>query len=104
MPGELLRTVTASLSRPTKRKMEPSSDLFLITDQDVAYEQDIQRNPGSVKPWLDYYQFKRSRGKLHVRPPEPIREGGNFKIALTYSGRPRPLVDPDGSQFTVRFV
>ncbi|CAN9309237.1 unnamed protein product [Alternaria alternata] len=64
MPGELLRTVTASLSRPTKRKMEPSSDLFLITDQDVAYEQDIQRNAGSVKPWLDYYSFKKSRGSI----------------------------------------
>ncbi|KAL5385715.1 pre-mRNA-splicing factor syf1 [Paraphaeosphaeria sporulosa] len=64
MPGELLRTVTASLSRPPKRKMERSSDLFLINDQDVAYEQDIQRNPGSVKPWLDYYGFKKSRGSL----------------------------------------
>jgi pre-mRNA-splicing factor SYF1 len=64
MPGELLRTVTASLSRPSKRKMERASDLHLITDQDVAYEQDIQRNPGSVKPWLDYVRFKKSRGSI----------------------------------------
>ena len=47
--------MTASLSRPSKRtaanaNMDRASDLFLITDQDVVYEQDILRNPGSVKP------------------------------------------------------
>jgi aminopeptidase N len=42
-------------------------------------------------------RFERGRGKLHVRPPEPIRQGANFKIALTYEGWPRSLVDPDGT-------
>ena len=65
MPAQILQTVTASLARPgSKRKMERPQDLFLIHDQDVAYEQDIQRNAGSVKPWLDYYSFKRSRGSI----------------------------------------
>jgi pre-mRNA-splicing factor SYF1 len=67
MPGELLRTVTASLSRPSKRnadKMDRTSDLYLITEQDVIYEQDILRNPGSVKPWIEYYSFKKSRGNI----------------------------------------
>jgi len=64
MPGELIRNVAANLSRPSKRKMERPSDMHLISDQDVAYEQDIQRNPGSVKPWLDYVAFKKSRGSL----------------------------------------
>ncbi|KAF2739081.1 pre-mRNA-splicing factor syf1 [Polyplosphaeria fusca] len=67
MPGELLRTVTASLSRPAKRpadRMDRASHLFLISDNDVVYEQDIVRNPGSVKPWLDYCSYKKAHGTL----------------------------------------
>ena len=33
---------------------------FLITHADIVYENDIQRNPGSIKPWIEYYIFKRS--------------------------------------------
>ncbi|KAF9694358.1 hypothetical protein EKO04_007566 [Ascochyta lentis] len=68
MPAQMLPTMSAptptTLVRPSKRKMDRPHDLFLITDQDVAYEQDIQRNPGSVKPWLDYFAFKRSRATV----------------------------------------
>jgi aminopeptidase N len=42
-------------------------------------------------------RFERSRGKLHVRTPEPIRQWEDFNIRLAYDGKPRPLVDPDGS-------
>ncbi|XTI83236.1 pre-mRNA-splicing factor syf1 [Cenococcum geophilum] len=66
MPGELLRTVVnASLPRGNKRNASKmSADLYLISDNDVIYEQDIIRNPGSIKPWLDYANFKRQHGSL----------------------------------------
>lgn len=38
------------------------SQLFLISPNDEIYEQDIIRNPGSIKPWLDYAHFKRQYG------------------------------------------
>jgi pre-mRNA-splicing factor SYF1 len=46
--------VVASLSR--------HPDLYLISDADVVYEQDILRNPGSIKPWIEYANFKRKHG------------------------------------------
>ena len=61
-PGSAANVVHVKRKMAKGKDQDRPSDLFLITDQDVAYEQDIQRNPGSVKPWLDYYQFKRSRG------------------------------------------
>ncbi|KZM19409.1 RNA processing [Ascochyta rabiei] len=57
-------TAPTAPARPSKRRMDRPPELFLITDQDGAYEDDIQRNPGSVKPWLDYFAFKRARGSL----------------------------------------
>ena len=41
-----------------------SSDLYLISENDVIYENDILRTPGSIKPWLDYANFKRQYGSL----------------------------------------
>ncbi|TKA73258.1 Pre-mRNA-splicing factor syf1, partial [Cryomyces minteri] len=41
-----------------------SSDLYLISEIDVIYEQDVLRNQGSIKPWLDYANFKRQHGSL----------------------------------------
>jgi len=35
------------------------------SDDDFVYEQDIQRNPGSTKPWLAYIDFKVQHGNLH---------------------------------------
>jgi aminopeptidase N len=51
------------------------------------------------KVWVDSSpaRFERGRGKLHVRAPEPIGMKRDFKITLTYDGKPRSLVDPDGS-------
>ena len=61
-----MRTVVnASLPRGNKRNASKmSADLYLISDNDVIYEQDIIRNPGSIKPWLDYANFKRQHGSL----------------------------------------
>ncbi|KAL2172017.1 hypothetical protein VTG60DRAFT_754 [Thermothelomyces hinnuleus] len=37
-------------------------DLALVSEDDFAYEQDIQRNPGSTKPWLAYIEYKLQHG------------------------------------------
>ncbi|GAB7355079.1 hypothetical protein MBLNU459_g5666t1 [Dothideomycetes sp. NU459] len=81
MPGELLRALTPpfilSVGKGKKRvaidasaQAQPaaaaamSSHLYLISENDVIYETDILRNPGSIKPWLEYYNFKRQYGSL----------------------------------------
>ncbi|KAJ6184556.1 hypothetical protein N7519_005857 [Penicillium mononematosum] len=40
-------------------------DLYLITDQDIIYEQDLLRDATSVKPWLAYIEFKQQNGTLY---------------------------------------
>ncbi|KAJ5629648.1 hypothetical protein N7528_003305 [Penicillium herquei] len=40
-------------------------DFYLITDQDTIYEQDLLREPGSIKPWLAYIEFKQQNGTLY---------------------------------------
>ncbi|QBZ57169.1 hypothetical protein PoMZ_02093 [Pyricularia oryzae] len=39
-------------------------DLHLVTDDDFVYEQDIQRSPGSTKPWLAYISYKIQHGTV----------------------------------------
>ena len=38
--------------------------MYLISQNDEIYEQDILRNPDSTRPWLDYANFKRQYGTL----------------------------------------
>ncbi|KAK4544935.1 pre-mRNA-splicing factor syf1 [Oleoguttula mirabilis] len=84
MPGELLRSLTPPFivslgkSRPSSSRKAAStptptfnmaqqqqqSYLYLITQNDEIYENDVLRNPGSIKPWLDYANFKRQYGTL----------------------------------------
>lgn len=93
MPGELLRTTTppfvlsvgkgksrdndhdhnsaAAAAAAANAAMGHSSShssnellLYLITDNDLIYEHDLLRNPGSIRPWLDYANFKRQYGSL----------------------------------------
>ncbi|EXJ76815.1 pre-mRNA-splicing factor syf1 [Cladophialophora psammophila CBS 110553] len=40
-------------------------DLYLIANEDAIYEQDILRNPGSVRPWLTYIDFKMRNATIH---------------------------------------
>ncbi|KAL3439252.1 Pre-mRNA-splicing factor syf1 [Aspergillus tetrazonus] len=40
-------------------------DLYLIADNDSVYEQDLLRNPGSIKPWLAYIEYKQQNGTLY---------------------------------------
>ncbi|KAI4720761.1 pre-mRNA-splicing factor syf1 [Aureobasidium sp. EXF-10727] len=44
--------------------MSPASHLYLVTDNDVIYEQDILRNPANIRAWLDYASFKRQTSSL----------------------------------------
>ena len=84
VPGELLRNLTPpftlTLGKSKPRKASPTttttamatstaaqqqaSQLFLISPNDEIYENDILRNPGSIKPWLDYAHFKRQYGSV----------------------------------------
>lgn len=37
---------------------------FNQSDEDTIYEQDILREPGSIRPWLAYINFKYQHGTL----------------------------------------
>lgn len=56
MPGELLKSSMFHLNK----NHSPTTDLnlYLISPDDVVYEQDILRDPSSVKPWLRYIESK----------------------------------------------
>ncbi|KAL1855437.1 pre-mRNA-splicing factor syf1 [Paecilomyces lecythidis] len=45
-----------------ERTSASQPDLYLISDQDIVYEQDLLRDPGSVTPWLAYIEFKQQHG------------------------------------------
>ena len=59
-PKEAPKAVAQAVAKP-----EPKPDLFLIASEDAIYEQDILRDPGSVRPWLAYIEFKRQQGTIH---------------------------------------
>jgi aminopeptidase N len=42
-------------------------------------------------------RFRRGRGKLKVEPAERIPAGTLFQITVSYEGRPRRVIDPDGT-------
>ncbi len=42
-------------------------------------------------------RFSRGRGKLKVEPRRRIQAGEEFTVAVHYRGRPRKVIDPDGS-------
>lgn len=60
MPGALLRTSKTTASK----RSSGGADLWLISENDLIYEQDLLRNPGSIKPWLEYANYKRQHGSL----------------------------------------
>nr|OQO24114.1 Pre-mRNA-splicing factor syf1 [Rachicladosporium sp. CCFEE 5018] len=80
MPGELLRSLTIQDSFGKARfrlsnfftpslnasptDMAQTSQLYLVAEADSIYELDILRNSGSVRPWLDYIQYKRQYATL----------------------------------------
>lgn len=50
-------------------RMHPVSGQRTLTraqsEEDAVYEQDILQNPGTIKPWLTYIDFKFKHGNLH---------------------------------------
>ncbi|KAI9705601.1 MAG: pre-mRNA-splicing factor syf1 [Candelina mexicana] len=65
MPGELLRPVPGVGGLPRSKGAPVKPDLYLISEDDTVYEQDILRDPGSIKPWLAYIEVKLRHGSLH---------------------------------------
>ncbi|KAI9731316.1 MAG: pre-mRNA-splicing factor syf1 [Cirrosporium novae-zelandiae] len=66
MPGPLVipsRTAENAVKSTKIRMSRP--DLYLVSNDDTIYEQDILREPGSIKPWLAYIEFKKQSGNLH---------------------------------------
>lgn len=53
-----------STMSPDSREPE-SNAVFLQSNEDTIYEQDILRDPGSVKPWLSYIEYKQQHGTLY---------------------------------------
>ncbi|PQE13744.1 hypothetical protein CJF31_00005238 [Rutstroemia sp. NJR-2017a BVV2] len=66
MPGELLPIMAAPSVSENKSVLaiRGKPDLYLISEEDTIYEQDILRDPGSTKPWLAYIEFKFQHGTL----------------------------------------
>ena len=61
MPGVVLppESMDATLSSKHAEK-----HLYLISDNDLIYEQDVIRNPHITRPWLEYIHYKRQHGSL----------------------------------------
>ena len=67
MPG-LVAERFAPMSISMEKSIDPSPRaelFFLISSEDAIYEQDILRNPGTVRPWLTYIDYKMRNGTLH---------------------------------------
>lgn len=55
-------SITKVPSKPTQNMI----DLYLISDEDAHYEQEILRDPySSIKPWLRYIEHKSKIGNIH---------------------------------------
>ena len=44
--------------------MNGAADVGIQSSDDIIYEQDILRDPASVKPWLIYVDYKHQHGTL----------------------------------------
>ena len=90
MPGELLApmevdsssSASATTTMLVSKRSHPDSilkgpattapgaataiDLYLISEEDAHYEQEILRDPySSLKPWLRYLEYKAKTGSIH---------------------------------------
>lgn len=80
MPGELLvssapmevdsasssSTTTLTLQKKLAGNVAKNTiDLYLISDEDAHYEQEILRDPySSLKPWMRYIEYKMKTGSI----------------------------------------
>ncbi len=46
----------------------------------------------------DAAEFRRDGQELVVRPPDALSDGETFEVRVRYSGSPRTITDPDGSE------
>ncbi|MCJ1236795.1 pre-mRNA-splicing factor syf1 [Varicellaria rhodocarpa] len=60
MPATLLKTTDSGSGKSTKLTKDLS--LYLISNDDIVYEQDVLRDLGSIKPWIAYADFKLQHG------------------------------------------
>ena len=44
--------------------MKGAADTDIQSSDDIVYEQDILRDPASIKPWLIYIDYKHQHGTL----------------------------------------
>ncbi|KAK2746378.1 pre-mRNA-splicing factor syf1 [Myotisia sp. PD_48] len=65
MPGTLVGSGPGESLSMRDKMASSRRDLYLITDDDTIYEHDILRDPGSIKPWLAYIEFKQQNGTLY---------------------------------------
>ncbi|KAF7558799.1 hypothetical protein G7046_g5360 [Stylonectria norvegica] len=49
---------------PAMTGMRRQTQLHLVSNEDSVYEQDTGRDPGSIKPWLAYIDFKTRHGAV----------------------------------------
>lgn len=60
----------------------------MISGDDAIYEQDILRNPGSVRPWLTYIDYKVRNGTIHeqafIQERACIRLPRSYKLWKMY--------------------
>lgn len=56
--------MTHSVVTKDNPRTESEKPPYLISSDDVVYEQDILRNPDSIKPWLVYVDHKLQSGCL----------------------------------------
>lgn len=62
MPGQLLTQKSKVRNVAATTKM----DIYLIGEDDIPYEEELVRNPYTLKPWLRYLQHKTDR-PLHEK-------------------------------------
>ena len=64
MPGVFLPAMVDNESGPNPAVDNRDRSMYLISTDDVVYEQDILRDPDSIKPWLIYVDYKHQHGSL----------------------------------------
>ncbi|KAL4887477.1 hypothetical protein BJY04DRAFT_3088 [Aspergillus karnatakaensis] len=82
MPGTLLPPRSHRQHAEMDRSSASRPDLYLIADNDNVYEQDLLRNPGSIKPWLAYIEYKQQNGTLYEQAF--VMERGCIQLPRSY--------------------
>ncbi|KAL8765402.1 MAG: hypothetical protein Q9209_007508 [Squamulea sp. 1 TL-2023] len=62
MPGTIVQPALSDKVMGTSAGARSDLSLNLIFSDDIVYEQDIIRDPASIKPWLAYINYKFLRG------------------------------------------